>query len=609
MKDMKYKRGRCTIKGPFKSVFKGRPLFWLFPKGRKRGVIYLSFENFLGKKVPELKALQEWGKEFWTIDSNKVKLIFAQKGYEDKGYGHSQRIISNVGVLLGKYSDVLYQLNKLKKTYNSGRLFRSIFFRELKINLILFYIAAYLHDIGMNFAGIFEALSDLIAVGGDTALHIGEIIHNYHHYASFIVLFELNYLDQDGTPKDQAKCPYLSNISKNHTNKDNLLKYLGTLKGKLKDIYENEDALIKKFFEPEEFFVVLSILCLMHMDVNSDYVQSIIRKYKKEDNDERIRYFNKWWCLLERAKEWTEKFQEKVSDREKGEIKFSGKEEVVVKVGGDPTDILDLLFVEAMLQYGDKTEITIARLARKVRIKPGGNQKQQEYIIPLEHFREDTGYDNQKGFICTDMAPQVISSFARFRACRFIPLIFVDVQEVKEKGKIKEELDVIFHYVRFDNDGGVFRILRYHNEKDFFDLGFLDIIKIHIPMLFDYWPEKPGECPILEIEFKKKEDPINDFSKELNNLLKGFEDTLGGIKLIKETIKEEESQKQIDSRDYFPYTPQNCAAIFEFSKSILHPEEKKKTEGTKKAFCKTCDLIVPSSFELMAVLNLFQEEE
>jgi hypothetical protein len=759
-------------------------------------------EDFLEKKIPELKDLKDWGENFWKIDQAKVKLTFAQKGYEDKGVGHSERIVSNVGDLLGKYFDVLCQLNHPGETAeNKKKKFRNECFEYLKPHLILFYITAYLHDIGMNFAGIFEALSDLVAAGGDTALHIGEIIHNYHHYASFIVLFEIYYLDQNGTPKNQAKCPYFFNIRKNPPKENNPLEYMEDLKGKLRDIYENEDTLLKKFFELEEFFVVLAILCLLHMEVNWDYVQSILLKYKTQKKDERIRYFDKWRSKLDRALEWTEKLQEKISDREKNEIKFSGKEQVVVEIGRGPTIVFDLLFVEALLQYGDKTEVTIARLAREIKIKAPGKSKDRN-IIPLKHFLEDTEYDNQKGFICTNMAQRIISSFARYRACRFIPLILVNVQEVKEEKKIQEELEVIFHYSRFDNDEDIFRILRYHNEKAFFDLGLLDVIKIHVPMLLDYWKEKPKKNPLFEIKFKKVDHRFVSLDEELKrlcdyflqiakkdkkeirrevtskesteskpkivitepkNLLVDFFNTLEPeqIPIVKPDIKDEkkgdkfnlneylevkfknylnrleneivfegedredkkkskrnlyvtleelfhnycsfidlvkviqkpvekvndgkEKEKtenlkiflykelkkglvdfmvelkvvqieeavkmkqskedshfildddldkrlcefrdtltakrilqesiyggaveKIDQIDRFPYTPQNRKAIFELSKSILDPEEKKKTEGTKKAFCKTCDLIVPSSFELMAVLNLFQEEE
>jgi len=38
-------------------------------------------------------------------------------------------------------------------------------------------------------------------------------------------------------------------------------------------------------------------------------------------------------------------------------------------------------------------------------------------------------------------------------------------------------------------------------------------------------------------------------------------------------------------------------------------KRRKKTEGVKKVFYETGDLIVPSSFEVMTILNLFYEEE
>ena len=567
-----------------------------------------------------LKELKNWSKVFWKIDCGNAAAIFAQRGYEDKGYGHIERIISNVGELLEKYCEILYQLNHpgVEKCYTDE--FKKSFIDQLRPNLILFYTAAHLHDIGMNFAGIYKALSDLVAAGGDSALHIGEIIHKYHHYSSFIVLLELNYLEEkeEDAAKSIADCPYLLNLHPD--DREQKIGDLKNLKVILKNIYETHfKGPLKKDIESEnDFFVMIAILCLLHKEVNPDYVQSIIRKFRDE-RQETVHFFNKWWDKLNRANEWTKKLKERLPEIKTSPNRFSGCDQVLL-IGsnnpGDNTDnknklILDLLLVEALLQYGDKTEITIARLARE--IKAESEDGDCEYI-PLEEFVKATKYDNQKGFICTDMAQSIISPFARFRACRFIPLILVEVQEVEEEEdgekKIMEKLDIVFHYFRLDNDEDIFRILRYHNEKDFYDLGFLEVIRTHIPLLMEDVSQgiEPKTNPVLDINFKKEEHPLNDLT-DLEGRFKSFDETLNGIKQIRESIGKEKSKENIDPANRFPYTPQNRKAIVEYSKAILDPEEKKKTEGVKKVFYETGDLIVPSSFEVMTVLNLFYEEE
>jgi hypothetical protein len=99
-----------------------------------------------------------------------------------------------------------------------------------------------------------------------------------------------------------------------------------------------------------------------------------------------------------------------------------------------------------------------------------------------------------------------------------------------------------------------------------------------------------------------------DHDDELEKKIDLFMDTSKGIKILRETIYKEVFGN-INAEDHFPYTPQNRKAIVEYSKSILDPEEKKKAEGVKKVFYETGDLIVPSSFEVMTILNLFYEEE
>ncbi len=768
---------------------------------------FLNDFFYKDEKNEILNELKGWSENFWRIDCENAPAIFAQRGYEDKGHGHVERIIANVGELLDKYCKILYRLNNpdAKKKYSSK--FKNKFIDQLRPNLIMFYITAYLHDIGMNFAGIYEALSDLVAAGGDSALHVGEIIHNYHHYSSFIVLLELNYLEEKkkGETKSISDCPYLLNLHQD--DKKQKIDELKGLKGILKNIYEiyYQDQFENDIESENDFFVMIAILCLLHKEVNPDYVQSIIRKFKNK-RQETVRLFNKWWDNLNRANEWTEKLKERLPEIKNSQNRFSGCDQILLtgsKKSSNSSNkknklILDLLLVEALLQYGDKTEITIARLAREIM---GKSETRKCKYIPLKEFIKATKYDNQKGFICTEMAQRIISSFARFRACRFIPLILVDVQEEEqeEDGKIKimEKLDIVFHYFRLDNDEDIFRILRYHNEKDFYDLGFLEVIRVHIPLLFDYFRETFKNNPILDIQFKKMEHRLLSFEEELKRLLdyflniskkqskviqvqifskeskenqpkiletepknmvvdflnteklKGiikwavlsgdkekakdlsnelhselekqfknhleslnkkivydkninkeekemqssnlvndlknlfknyletveleeiiqksyenketsehlmtciyfefkkqivyflaslkdgepnssseesktrlfvdhddefekkidrFADTSKGKKILRETIYKE-VLGNINAEDRFPYTPQNRKAIVEYSKSILDPEEKKKTEGVKKVFFETGDLIIPSSFEALAILNLFREEE
>ncbi|MCU0288196.1 MAG: hypothetical protein MUF15_17595 [Acidobacteria bacterium] len=73
-----------------------------------------------------------------------------------------------------------------------------------------------------------------------------------------------------------------------------------------------------------------------------------------------------------------------------------------------------------------------------------------------------------------------------------------------------------------------------------------------------------------------------------------------GIAFLQEKL-DEAGNKRLEER--FPYTPQNREAIIEFSRSI------KKKKDNKELFFKSSGLIIPPSFDLMAILNLFQQEE
>ena len=704
---------------------------------------------------PQLKELKDWGDEFWKSYAEKKVENFAQQGYEDKGCGHIERIISNVGELLENYCQILYKLNHTKDDsnpiFNSGKKFEEYFIDHLEPNLVMFYTATILHDIGMNFPGIFKALKKVIDTVGESALHIGEIIHNYHHYSSFIILLEIKhiadlekklkmtdrFLDKikknitndkkveeiikENEDKISKKCPFLANIPVNV--KTQSIRVLLELYIHLQGIYiEYFSRPGKNGFKEKEFFVILAILCLLHKEVNPENIQSILRKFRPH-HEETVHDFNKWWDFFNRAREWTETAPQWLPG-----ILGTGEKDIfpgLITLKKFPGKKLNLLLVEALLQYGDKTEITIARLARNPK---ACGEKIQGARIPLEDFMDDIEWDNKKGFICTNMAKRIISDFARFRACRFIPIFLVKVEHDSEV--YPRRLDVIMHYFRFANDEDVFQVLRYHNEKDFYDLKFLEVIRIHIPILLCYFEEKnklkpikgkeerqgPKENPLLEIKFRKMEhqfpnlinelkklitdssgiiengrsnlatirsklseyqsgnshdefnalindlvedlenqklnrkgskkvtsnrllrlsytlkkqliaflesyisttqekketnhpteDRIYGLEKKLEGMLSDFPDTSKGLKVLQDTI--EDTDDIIPLENLFPYTPQNKEAIFKFSQSILNPEIKNKAIGRKKVFYESCDLIVPSSFELVAILNLFLEEE
>lgn len=589
-----------------------------------------DFLDYLYEKE-ELKNFHYWGSQFWKSYAAKRESNFAQQGYEDKGCGHIKRIISNAGDLLQNYCNCVMD----KKP---GKDVETTFRDHLEPNLIMFFTAVYLHDIGMNFPGIFEALKEVLSSKGEGALHISEIIHNYHHYGSFIVLLELNNIEinvkeKTGKPVEDntferivekfnneeianlddifkeieisvEECPYLRNIPGNilDRNKRDLVKFKACLKEIYKKYFSNAN------FNDKEFFIILAILCLLHQEVNPDDIQSILRKFRPY-HDETVRFFDKWWAFFNRAREWTVSAARWLPTKLDSSNKDIFPELITVKKdNGGKKSKLDLLLVEALLQYGDKTEITIARLSRNPRdCGVGKEENDNSSFIPLENFKNDIKWDNKKGFMCTNMAKRIISNFARFRACRFIPLFLVKVDP--DAGTDPPRLDIVLHYFRFSNDKEVFPILRYHNEKDFYDLKFLEIIRVHIPVLLCYVQEGIKSNQLLDIKFSKMEEPfpIAGLSEERENMLSPFPDTRAGIKIIRDTIKE--SGDNVPSEDLFPYTSQNREAIFAFSQSILNPEAKHKTLGRKEVFYESCDLLVPSSFELMAVLNLFMEEE
>lgn len=558
-------------------------------------------------KIEALEELDKWSQDFWRVDPEKLKIQFAQQGYEDKGHGHIEQIISNVGELLENYFEVLSQLNEFpgneKKKLKEG----------FKLNLILFYAAVHLHDIGMRFPGIFKALSGYVDGKGRNPLHIGEIIHNYHHYASFIILMEMSRpeaIDID----DIKEKPYLSNIrgiKEINTAVDNINK----LNAKLKGIHY---SYFRKFFKDfGEFKILLAILCLLHKEVNIDYVNNITRKFK-DGKTGTINIFNKWWSYFERAQAWTDKMYQRFS--RDGTVNLPACSDHELLMQNDETDrmpgILDPALVEALLQYGDKTEITIARLARI----PIGYKQESFSESPLKDFRNDTKYDNQEGYICTNIAQRVISDFARARACRFITVPLITVEKIKKEQskETKPELNIVIHYLRFDGDDDVFRWIRFHNEKDFFDLGFLRAIRFHIPVIIhlleneDKASKQYKKNPVFALTFKKEDHSIMN-EGDLKNLFcifptnpgkDSFPDTKKGLILLRYT-RNKDKENGINSRQSFPYTRENRMIIDKYSQLLIKHKEK----DSQKVFHETCDMTVPASFEIMAVLNLFTEEE
>jgi hypothetical protein len=566
----------------------------------------------------ELKELDKWSQSFWGVNSdhNSLKIQFSQQGYEDKGYGHIQRIISNVGELLENYFTILYDLNDKEDKGD----FLGEMKKAFKENLILFYVAAHLHDIGMKFPGIFEALSKYVNENSQNPLHIGKITHEYHHYISFIVLMEM-ICQEIG-----SKGPYLSNISKSHPEGcKRLIEDKENLNFILNNIFERYFSDLKKSIErPWEFKVILAILCLLHKEVNIDYVHRILRNFKDENtkNSIVVETFNRWWSYFERANLWTEKMCQRFLRYDSIEPPECDDMELLEASSGQK---IDLSLVEALLQYGDKTEITIARLVRKPLDKEGNPIEK----MPLEDFIKDTEYDGRKGYICTNIAQGVISDFARTRACLFIPVLLIKVENMAGKNKKKDKknkeknetvpseevkpgLNIVLLYLRFDGDNDVFKRIRYYNEKDFFELGFLRVIRFHLPAVIhllkeaDALDKKYKENPVFTLTFKMEEHSIKH--PNITNLIREYPESSDGFKLLKGTIMGNRN-KDRKPRKNFPYTRQNLEAIERISQPYLDSEDRFKVKEPKKVFYETCDLDVPASFELMAVLNLFMEEE
>lgn len=569
--------------------------------------------NF-GKK--SLTELEEWNRGFWLLKKSDIDAVFAQKGFEDKGFGHSERIIANVSLFLDKYITTLMGISKLNVFDSSVK---NRYRDEFKHTYLLFYSLAHLHDIGIKCAGIYEALNKLINAGGDLALHVGEIIYDYHHYSTFIVLLEISPLFIESVPQNLEEDIDLNVILESTTylkklyeiTKDDEIKYLFTLRNKIIAIFDDyfKDDFIGKV-NIEDFFILLALLSLFHKSTKYEFCQSILRKLTggKQDKLEKI---TQWWDFFKRSETWTNELKKKMPKPGEKPIigLFSGWKNIIIERNGN---YLNLVLAEALLQYGDKTEISIARLARPITIKKDSNEKNSQNstnsneVIPLEEYIKNIEYDNIDGLICTDMAQRRISQYARYRACRFIPVLYVDVDEDPQY-----VVNVIIYYMRFKGDREIFRLLRYKNEKDFYDLDFLNNIQVHLYMMFSLRElskkmnsKKHLESGFLKLKLLKKED---NFPPQNLEKIATLKNTLDAIEKIERHI-ENEDQAKIEPANKFPYTLRNRQAVRENSQDILNPEARKRNQGTKKVFESVDDLVIPMGFDLMAVLNLFNEE-
>jgi len=581
------------------------------------------------KKKPALIDLEHWSRWFWKVYPKTIKQKFAQQWYEDKGMGHIEQIIENTENRLGERFKVV------APNHNSGEAIAV--FNGMEKSLLLFYIAAYLHDIGMEFPEIYESLSEYVDGVELKPSHIGEIIHDYHHYTSFIVLMELSCCKTDNFNSTH----YLQRIK---SRSSQLKKLHGHVKNCFKDFQ------LFKEIKQQDFFVILAILCLLHKEVKEDLLQSILSNFKQSGvHSKTIPIFHKWWEYFQQSVKWTDKIKERFSREESkkfpkyedhemllytlsdccGEkhpsvmvgsfqkillkhIEFmrifkrrSAQKDRVLRYkrrlmkrnnnGDEIVQVLDLALVEALLQYGDKTDITYLRLYRK----------QNGYTPrPIVDFIEAINRDNQDGYICTTIKQRVISSWARFRGCRFFPVLSVKVGPKT----CENNIDIVIEYLRLPGDDDIFRLLRYHNEKDFYDLDFLNVIRFHVPINLSLLAKKGNtnatnaddDFRICSLQFQRKETFINEVKnhKGLISIIKpsGKEDKQGQKSFRSMLVDNCKNKKYT-----FPYTKLNRKAIKDFSKNVVNPEKKKED----KVFHETGDMTVPASFEIMAVLNLF----
>lgn len=577
-----------------------------------------------------LAGLENWSEEFWGKTKEEPKDEFPQAGYEEKGIGHSKQIICNAQELIKNYFQAFIDSHKVEEQGICNKLIYSCK-KGLIPTWVLFITSAYLHDIGLNCYCIFKDLSDILGDNRAYPFDLEQYLYEYHHYASFLILFTISPWELNSSREKGGRgtfplpeVPYLNKIPKKKTGCGSHL---------IKDLNQKLWNIHNSFFENKtdisfiDFKVILAVLSLRHKNFDTNRVNRLLRDFKepavKKVMNPAIEAFDKWMCYFERAAAWTEKVKQRYDDKR---IDFSGKESFC----GTHKKILDIYLAESLLQYGDKTDITLNRLVRG----PGANSKNsnKNAISPLQKFCEALEKDNEVGYFNTELSQKLVTDFARARACLFLPVPLVTVKQlpVADPKSRERELFVFFHYFRFKSDDKLFRQIRFFNEREFFDLDFIKAIRFHLPAVLETLMEvkegkidnpifkimlKMTECRIDDGRLKDAED-IKDFTENLiKSNFKGidarshqYEFLLKGVieLLRKRRTDIGNSNPQESTENCFPYTLQNRSAIKRFFYPYLKIlQAKTKKHGSGEVFVDTCDLKVPTNYEIMPVLNLF----
>ncbi|MBU1700236.1 MAG: hypothetical protein KJ970_07855 [Candidatus Eisenbacteria bacterium] len=303
----------------------------------------------------------------------------------------------------------------------------------------------------------------------------------------------------------------------------------------------------------------------------------------------------RWQSYFARARESLKKIIDLYRSKENIDSRLEGYELLDV----NNNIHIDPMLAEALLQYGDKTDITISRLHR-----PGQNTNNS----PLHTFLEAISHDEKEGYLCVDIARSILSPFARYRASRFLPVDSIRINPAAvrihsgEKPNAKNEivpagLDIVITYWWIESWADeLFRLIRYHNEKDFYDLGFLDVIRFNIPLFFSKLntPIKRNKDPIPVIRFFYKKHTIKN--NETNNL-----DNIEAIDFVIGKLKSASSR--------FPFTSENIKALRSCSPSSIHQKKLDRPPQPECAFYETADGLIPGSFEILAILNTFLDLE
>lgn len=541
--------------------------------------------------IPRYRPLEDWSKELWkSVESSTSKeLRFIQQGYEQKGIEHIQQIIENVDLLLVEYcrNEPYGEQGWFPRSHEKEKQVADL----LKPNLQLFHVVAHLHDIGMVFPGIFKPLSDLVPTGGREPLHIGEIVHRSHHYATFIIMMELFW-----APMDNSKP---SNDS--WMNSTKYLKHLVRRNGgdivhslsKLSKVLEGMRAESFKSMERDEFLPLLALLCLYHKEHDAATLDSIVRHLEPNAPLEGhgwqglLSSLRKWQAQFDRARTWQENAIR--WHREQHNVLARASDYELREIGGR---MIDILLVEALLQYGDKTDISVTRLHRSA----SGDS-------PLKSFLRAIENDEREGHLCTEIARNVLSPFARYRASRFLSVLSVKPRRAKP-----DRVDVVIHYWKPEElDDDTFRLIRHHSERDFVDLGFLDVVRFHFPMLIHefHLRNRKGirsEPPVLELRF------LYGVDNKVSPRTRMQEPEEEAVSLVEAKSREvRERHKGISTS--FPFTSENKRALRSYSPSPRHRMSSNRPPTPEKAFYETPDYLIPGSFEILAILNVFLDLE